>query len=222
MADPITLVIEDERLARTHAFLLALQRAGPDACARGLNRMAMMWQAEIRRHAPVDNGLYRASIEVSLADGNQLLIQAAVGTNVPYAVYLEYGSEKLRGYMQQVAKWSQGAPPVTRWYAKDGALATLLERRDRANDQASSAKSAFLSLSAMKKKPSQSQVAELSEKSQKAFARYQRLSRAVARGFDSNTEEYGPPFRASWDRIADRALAMLRDEVARMIQQGRI
>lgn len=219
--EPVTLKIDDERFNRVRAFLAALQRAGVDALARALNRIAFMWQAEIRRHAPVYKGLFRASIEVQLADPNQLLVQAVVGTDVPYAAYLEFGSEKLRGYMQQVARWTAGAPPVTRWYAKDGALANLLERRDRASDQAKAQQVAMMSLQAMKN-PSAEKAAEISEKAEKALARYQRLSRAVQRGFDSNTEEYGPPFRASWDRIADPALRMCRDEVAKLMSQGKI
>lgn len=195
-------------------YLAVIATGGPQTVARSLNRIAFLWQGEIKRHAPVDNGLFRASIAVDRAVADSAYVIAQVGSNVEYAIYLEYGSHKQRGYMQQVAKWKPGDPPVTRWYAKDGDLAKLLDRRDRASDQA-----VKHTLDLLMRDMNTGDRDKISDKATKAIKRYYRTKRQVEKAFDPSSEEFGPPFRASWDRIADDAIDMVRNDLANLLKE---
>jgi hypothetical protein len=214
--DFAALELGGSNFERMLAFLRVLEEAGPKAVADSLNRSARIWRDEIRRHAPVgETGFYRNSITVIPAVITGTEVVARVGSNIEYAIYLEYGSHKLRGYMQQVAKWKPGDMPVTRWYAKDGGLAALLRDRDKAED-----KSKDLVLQALSEDNTPEEAEKLTAKAEKMLERYQRKKTQVSSGFAPSTEEFGPPFRASWDLISGDVVAMLRNDVAEFMQRG--
>ncbi len=113
MAEPVTIKIEgDKDLVR---YLQLLGKVGPAAVANGLNDIASDWQREIIKRAPVDTGLYRQSINTIRATAAN--VEAAVGTNVPYAIELEYNP---RGHIASgaVKAWTPGTPVVVDWPAK--------------------------------------------------------------------------------------------------------
>ena len=106
---------------RMFAALDALAAAGPRAAVKGVNYVAQKWLREIVRHCPVDTGLLRQSFQVrpaSLGEASRGVIEASVGTNVPYAVFLEYGTRFIAG--GAVASWAPGDPPILDWAAKRG------------------------------------------------------------------------------------------------------
>ncbi len=128
-AAPVTIEMDkgkDDKLVR---WLRQLSRAGPAAVANALNEMVADWQREIVRRAPVDTGLYRQSIQTVRATATNT--QAAVGTNVPYAIELEYNP---KGHIAKgkVKAWQPGNPVITDWPAKSRRGA---EARDKKTGQ---------------------------------------------------------------------------------------
>lgn len=121
--DPVKLRLDDGSYKRCLAFLAAMQQAGPRLIAQELNRIALVWQREIKRHMPVETGIARNSIALDPAVPTVARIIAQVGTNVPYTVYLEFGFKY--GVGPKVKAWQPGQPVITRWYAKDRDLAQL-------------------------------------------------------------------------------------------------
>jgi len=103
------------------AALDALAAAGPKAAVKGVNYVATKWLREIVRHCPVDTGLLRQSFQMrpaSMSEAAAGVIEASVGTNVPYAVFLEYGTRFIAG--GAVASWAPGDAPILDWAAKRG------------------------------------------------------------------------------------------------------
>ena len=80
----------------------------------GVERLAESWardvQREARRLAPVNRGVLRSSITISLSRSRDQ-VAAAVGTNCPHAPFVEYGARRIR----------VGTPeaPRTTWYTKE-------------------------------------------------------------------------------------------------------
>ena len=116
-SNPVQFGVDQRQFARTLSYLLALQLGGPRVVASELNKAAMRWQREIRRHSPVDVGLLRQSWDVALANAGQgSRLEAAVGTNVDYAVYIEFGTVEIA--KGAVLAWQVGDPPILDWPAK--------------------------------------------------------------------------------------------------------
>ncbi|MGE3409030.1 MAG: HK97 gp10 family phage protein [Pirellulales bacterium] len=132
MAVP-ALVLDQQTTARTLAYLTAIAKAGPKVAADSLNHAAQTWQREVVRHCPVDNGLLRASINVAFATESDLT--ALVGTNVPYAVFVEFdpGGRMAGG---KVKAWQPGDPVILNWPAKS--------RDARGDNAASGAREEFM------------------------------------------------------------------------------
>lgn len=100
------------------SYLEALKIGGPRVVASELNKAAFLWQREIRRHTPVETGLLRQSWDVLLANAGQLpMLVAAVGSNLWYAVDLEFGNSYIAG--GAVETWQVGDAPILNWPAKD-------------------------------------------------------------------------------------------------------
>lgn len=139
-SDPVSLSLRYDGYAKALAFLAAMRTAGPDVVVRELNAMALTWQREIVRHMPVDNGLARASVQLQRAEMDSAgRITAAVGTNVDYVKYLEFGAEKARGLIKALSIWREGMEPIIHWYAKDMGIAELEAKRDAAKSDKSRA-----------------------------------------------------------------------------------
>jgi hypothetical protein len=114
---PVGFELPGSQMLRVMSFLKALEIAGPKTVASELNKAVMLWKRDIVRHVPVDVGLLRESFGTALAHKGQLpYLEAAVGTNVPYAVYLEFGTRYIAS--GQVLNWSSGQPPIYDWPAK--------------------------------------------------------------------------------------------------------
>ncbi len=108
------------RTSKTLAMLNALAKGGPRVVAIELNKGVLIWKFEIVRHHPVDSGLARNSWNVELASPNiqGALLFADAGSNVPYVVFLEFGTELIaRG---KVKAWQPGDAPILDWPAKRG------------------------------------------------------------------------------------------------------
>lgn len=97
----------------------AASKAGPRAVVRAVNFMAVSWLREIKRHCPVDTGLLRQSFQIrpaSLAMARAGFVQAVVGTNVPYARYIEFGNPWIAS--GALRAWAMQNPPILDWPAK--------------------------------------------------------------------------------------------------------
>ncbi len=109
------------QLADFMAYLLGLAEIGDREVVGALNHAALMWLREIQRHMPVDVGLARESMNISPATlSQQGGFEAAVGTNVPYVFYLEFGTRYIA--KGQVRDWRPGQSPVMMWPAKEEGL----------------------------------------------------------------------------------------------------
>ncbi len=112
---PVTIELNKGDEKSLLRYLNLLKKRGPAAVANGLNEMIGIWQREIIRRAPVDTGLFRQSINTIRATPQRT--EAAVGTNVPYAIDLEYDPS---GHIASglVKAWTPGTPVVVDWPAK--------------------------------------------------------------------------------------------------------
>lgn len=84
-----------------------------DDVARAVDRTRIDVQNEARRRAPVDTGRLRSSI-VSRAEGGGRSLGYAVGSNVSYAVAVEYGTSPhvIKPKYKQALYWPGAAHPV--------------------------------------------------------------------------------------------------------------
>src|SRR5580704_18305173 len=108
---PIGFSIDQQQFLRVQSYLLALSEFGPRVIVSELNRMAFNWLREIVHHCPVDIGLARQSFNIAPANlGQGVNVEAAVGSNVFYLVYLEFGTRYIaRG---EVEAWVPGQTPI--------------------------------------------------------------------------------------------------------------
>ncbi|MGE3408718.1 MAG: HK97 gp10 family phage protein [Pirellulales bacterium] len=108
------LTLDPKTTAQTLAYLQGIAKAGPEVAADALNHAANMWHREVVRHCPVDSGLLRQSIAVHAATAGDLT--AIVGTNVPYAVFIEFGTPFIAS--GAVKAWEPGDAVILDWPAK--------------------------------------------------------------------------------------------------------
>ena len=109
--------LDKSQLAAMMSYLAGLATIGRREVIGGLNHAALMWLRETQRHCPVDAGLLRESFKIapaSEAQGN--VLEAAIGTNVPYAVYIEFGTKYIA--WGQVKNWEPGESVIIFWPAK--------------------------------------------------------------------------------------------------------
>ncbi len=131
--DGIKFTLDDAQHQKAMAFLYAIRAAGPKAVIRSLNTMLSTWQREIRRHIPVDLGIARASIQVRKAEQDAAgRISGAVGSNIEYLKYIEWGAERGHGLIKAIAAWKLGDALIIHWAAKDDAVEELREKARRA------------------------------------------------------------------------------------------
>lgn len=189
MADGVSFSINNDKHAKAMSFLASMRRAGPKVVIRELNGMLSIWQREIVRHIPVDNGIARASIQVRKAEQDDAgRIGGAVGTNVDYVKYLELGFEKATGLFKAVYDWKLGQDPIIHWAAKDGGIDEIKGKLSRA-------------------------------RSDKSRLNYERR---IAKAESPMTQEFAPPFRGSWNLIADRLVDRLRNGLAKLMKTGKL
>lgn len=184
---PVNFVFKNDGYVRTMSYLSALSEISLRDATDGLNAAAVMWQSEVKKHMPVEDGLARASVTVAPAEMHRVLIRASIGSNVPYVPYLEFGNEKGRGLMKAITLWKPGMNPILNWYAKDRDLLEVLRKRDKT-------------------------------KSDKARARYNKILSAQE---STGSAEFAPPFRGSWQIIADRVVEMVRVRLAKALRSAR-
>ena len=169
--EPISFTIDTATYERCKAFLRGISLAGRTEAAKALNKMAAAWHREIVNHMPVETGVARASVQIRPADEDGSgPVEAAVGSNIDYIPYLEFGTKYIAG--GAVKNWKFGDPPILVWPAKMG---------DR-----------------------------------------KRGPRVRSDGSVMRREELMPPFRASWQIIQEKMLDMLRNRLARLMQQGKV
>lgn len=115
---PVSFYFAPNRTAKTVALLRALGRGGPREVAAALNDGAFIWHAEIVKHTPVDEGLLRASWAIALASAEQQgdNVHSRIGSNVPYSVFIEFGTKWIAG--GAVKSWRAGQQPILDWPAK--------------------------------------------------------------------------------------------------------
>jgi hypothetical protein len=127
----VSLELKSEGYAKALSFLMAMRAAGPKVVIKELNGVLTTWNREIVRHMPVDNGIARASVQIRKAEQDSNgRIAGAVGSNVEYVKYLEWGNENGRGLMKAVSQWREGMDPIIHWYAKDMGILDIEEKRD--------------------------------------------------------------------------------------------
>lgn len=79
------------------AALAVLLESEQGDVGRDLQKRAIRVEAAAKRIAPVDSGRYRGSITHDLSRDAQGLF-ARVGSNVHYAIYLEFGTRFMRAF----------------------------------------------------------------------------------------------------------------------------
>ncbi len=127
----VSLELKSAGYAKALAFLAAMRAAGPKVVIKELGAVLILWNREVVRHMPVDNGLARASVQIRKPEQDSSgRISGAVGTNVDYVKYLEFGAENARGLMKAVSQWREGMDPIIHWYAKDMGILDLEAKRD--------------------------------------------------------------------------------------------
>lgn len=74
--------------------LLKRAKASNSALHKAVTKAALIVEGEAKKLAPVDTGRLRASITHDVIENILGEIQGRVGTNVDYAVHVEYGTRK--------------------------------------------------------------------------------------------------------------------------------
>ena len=116
---PKTLVsfsFNGHRTRRTLNLLSSLAENGPKEIAIALQQGAFLWHGEIVKHTPVAEGLLRASWAIATANTGGDIVSASVGTNVPYAVFIEFGTRWIA--QGAVLAWGSDQGPILDWEAK--------------------------------------------------------------------------------------------------------
>jgi hypothetical protein len=120
----VPILVDTKQFEILSKLLVALSAAGNKQVAAALNEIALDWQRETQKHAPVEDGSFRKSIAVIKAEPKGDVIQAKVGTNAvsddgtPYPVFLEFGTKYIAG--GAVLGWKFGDDPILDWAAKRG------------------------------------------------------------------------------------------------------
>lgn len=118
--DPVGFELPDSQLRGLAGYLMGLADISDRAIVGALNHVALLWLREIQRHCPVDVGILRESFNISPATlngaGSPGVFEASVGTNVPYAVYIEFGTRWIA--KGRVLEWNYQDPPILVWDAK--------------------------------------------------------------------------------------------------------
>jgi hypothetical protein len=191
----VSLELKSEGYAKALAFLAAMRAAGPKVVIRELNGVLNAWQRAVTFHMPKDAGIAADSVQVhKAAQDSNGRIAGAVGTNVDYVKYLEFGGENAApGLIREVSQWREGMDPIIHWHAKD------FGNKDEG----------VVTM--------EGQLARARSEKRKAF-----LKRQIAKATASSREEFAPPFRGSWQKIEEAVIARLRTSLARLMKSGKV
>lgn len=122
MADNSVFRPDTSGLTQFAAALLFAQKAALDACWKELRRWGQEFRRRVVRVTPVgpkDGGTARQGWSVT-NERTAREMSVTVGTNVPYVVFLEYGTSRIA--KGKVMAWREGDRPVMSWPAKSAGL----------------------------------------------------------------------------------------------------
>lgn len=109
--------------------LIGKLRGGVNRVDKKLNsalvRIGVEWQADAKRRCPVDTGNLRNQILYEVGYSGVDSHYVAVGSNVPYAVFVEYGTEHIAGGKVKALGRDPGitdAQAIKIWPAKNEGL----------------------------------------------------------------------------------------------------
>jgi len=108
-------IFDPAAAAKLKALFAGATQAALDAVWAELRRQGQEYRRQVARVTPVEYGTLKQSWQVA-EERTADKMEVTVGTNVPYAVFLEFGTARIAG--GKVQDWQEGDAPITNWAAK--------------------------------------------------------------------------------------------------------